>query len=78
MYLNKYSVTKNELTFSNYKNIILNKSNLSVTQNTFRSHKHQLYTETITKVALSGNDDKVYISNNNIDTYNFGHYKIRK
>ena len=28
--------------------------------------------------ALSACDDKVYICDNNVDTFNFGHYKIRK
>ena len=49
-----------------------------VSQNGIRSYNHQIFTGTQNKTALSACDDKVYISDNNIDTFNFGHYKIRK
>ena len=47
-------------------------------QNTIRSYKHKIYTETIEKIALSSNDDKVYICDNNIDTLTFGSELIKK
>ena len=31
----------------------------------------------MTKIALSYNDDKSYILDNNINTLTFGHYKIK-
>ena len=31
-----------------------------------------------TKVALSANDDKTFILNNNVECLTFGHYKIDK
>jgi len=40
--------------------------------------KRNIYTQTINKVALSCTDDKVYICDNNIDTFNIGHYKTKK
>ena len=46
-----------------YKDLIMTVSN-------------ELYSETQYKKALSCNDDKVYICDNNINTYSFGHYKI--
>ena len=48
----------------------------NIYQNAIRSYEHELYTETQHKKALSANDDKVYICDNNINTYSFGHYKI--
>ena len=47
-------------------------------QNIIRSYKHKIYTETIEKIALSANDDKVYICDNNIDTLTFGSELIKK
>ncbi len=78
----KKSVVKKELTFEKYNNIRLNdnleyiKNNGMVQQSVFRSYKHKLYTESISKLALNPLDDKVYICNNKTDTLTFGHYRI--
>jgi hypothetical protein len=78
----KRSVVKKELTFKKYNDIRIN-DNLdyinthgSITQNVIRSYKHQLYTETVSKVALNPLDDKSYLCDNRIDTLTFGHYKL--
>jgi hypothetical protein len=73
----KSSVIHKDLTTQLYKTALFEKQIIKVKQNGFRSYKHQLYTETIEKVALSGNDDKCYIHDNNITTYTLGHCKIR-
>lgn len=73
----KRCVAKRELNIDLYRDVIFNRTTVSVKQNGIRSYGHQLYTEQITKIALSGNDDKVYICDDNIHTYNFGHYKTR-
>jgi len=39
-----------------------------------RSYGHQIYTEKVNKIALSCNDDKVFICDDNIHTRNHGHY----
>ena len=43
--------------------------------NVIRSHKHEVYTETVNKVALSCEDDKRVILENGIHTLAIGHYK---
>ena len=42
--------------------------------NIIRSHLHQMYTETVNKVALSANDDERIIREDGIHTYAYGHY----
>ena len=61
-----------------FRDVLFHRSKLEVRQNSIRSYKHQLYTETVNKVALSCTDDKLFICNNNIDTLNFGHYKTKQ
>jgi hypothetical protein len=63
---------------SEYKNTLETRDNKQITQNGFRCHAHQIFTESMTKTALSACDDKVYIDSLNVKTYNFGHWRIRK
>jgi hypothetical protein len=65
------------LTMEQYKTTLFSRQSMKVKQNGFRTYKHQIYTETIEKIALSYNNDKSYIKDNNITTYSVGHYKIR-
>ena len=44
--------------------------------NVIRSHKHEIFSETVNKIALSANDDKRIILHDKISTLAFGHYKI--
>jgi hypothetical protein len=74
----KTSVVNKVLSFDNYKNTLLNRTPGTIKQNGFRSYKHKVYTEEVSKVALSCYDDKCYIHDDNINTYTFGHYKIGK
>lgn len=66
-----------KLKIEDYKNVNYNREEKTITQNGIRSYKHQLYTETIKKVALSCFDDKRYICDDNINTYSFGHKDIK-
>ena len=74
----KTCVTERKSNIDLYRDVLFNRSKLNVEQNSIRSYKHQLYTETINKVALSCTDDKIYICDNNIDTFNFNHYKTKQ
>jgi len=73
----KRSVVANDIKFQDYKTTLFNRQKLTIKQNGFRSYKHQLYTENVSKIALSGNDDKSYILDNNIETLTLGHYLIK-
>ena len=72
----KTGVAKRELNIDHYRNVLYSRGTHSVSQNTIRSYAHQLFTESITKTALSAHDDKVHILDNNVNTLNFGHYRV--
>ena len=40
-----------------------------------RSHKHEVYTEEVNKVALSGDDDKWIVMEDRIRTLAYGHFR---
>jgi hypothetical protein len=74
----KKSVVEKFITHNDYKNCLFNNDIKYVVQNTFRSYKHNIYTVSQRKKALSSNDDKVYICDNNIDTLTHGHKYTKK
>ena len=74
----KRSVVKNEINTSDYVNTLYTHEPKYIEQNGIRSYGHELYSETQHKIALSARDNKVFISNNNINTYSIGHYRITK
>jgi hypothetical protein len=65
-----------QLSHNDYKNTLFNRENKNITQNCIRSYKHQLYSIQQTKTGISFCDDKAFVCDNNIQTLNFGHYKI--
>ena len=44
--------------------------------NLIRSYEHNVYCETLNKLASSGQDDKRIFYENGINTYSYGHYKL--
>ena len=46
--------------------------------NVIRSHCHEIYTEEITKIALSSDDDKRVIMSDGIHTPAYVHTKLKK
>ena len=45
-------------------------------KNVIRSHKHQIFTETVNKIALSANDYKRIILEDKISTLAYGHFNL--
>ena len=54
----KKCIVKKTLTFEEYKNCLLNPTNVYRSQLMFRSSKHEVHTIEVNKVALNRNDDK--------------------
>ena len=57
-----------------YRKTLYKRTSYQISQNGIRSYGHQIYTEKVSKIALSANDDKVFICDDNIHTRNHGHY----
>ena len=72
------TVTKNDIAFEDYKNVLFDQTVQLRKMNVIRSHKHEIFTEEINKIALSGNDDKRVIMEDRIRTMAYGHYSLRK
>ena len=73
----KKAVIKNEITHEDYKNCLFGRKPALRKMNVIRSHSHNIYTEKINKVALSGDDDKRIILEDGIHTLALGHFKSK-
>ena len=74
----KKSVVEKFITHNDYKECLFKRTEKYIVQNTFRSFKHNIYTVSQRKKGLSGTDDKVYICDDNINTFTHGHFKTKK
>ena len=74
----KKNVIKKNITHEDYKNCLFNEEIVEKDMNIIRHKKHNLYTETITKVALSANDDKRIILEDEINILAYGHYRLQR
>ena len=71
----KKSVIKKNISFDDYKECLFSKKPQMRKMNVIRSRKHEVFSETVNKIALSVNDDKRIILDDKISTLAFGHYK---
>ena len=67
----KKNVIQKSLSFEDYKKCLFTEEELMKGINIIRSEKHNIYSMTINKVALSANDDKRLICSNKIITLAF-------
>ena len=67
-------VIKNKITFNDYVDVLFSDKNIKISQFTFRSDHHNVYTEKVNKIALSSNDDKRIQANDKITTYPYGYF----
>ena len=74
----KKSVVKKEISFDDYKNCLFEGQQTLRKMNVIRSHKHQIYTETVNKVALSRDDDKRNVQSDNVHTLAYGYKNINE
>ena len=72
----KKVVLNKEIHFEDYKKCLFNKKELHHIQTVIRSHKHDIFTETLNKKSLSWQDDKRHLLENSTDTLAHGHYSI--
>ena len=72
----KKVVVKKSITHGDYKNWLFTGKEQLRKMNVIRSHKHDVYTEEVNKVALSSDDDKRYILDDGINTLALGHHRI--
>ena len=72
----KQGVVENTITFDDYKTCLFSGKPLYRQMMTFRSRKHEVFTEEMNKVALSANDDKRIILPDKVNTLAYGHYSL--
>ena len=72
----KKCMIKKSLRHANFVKCLMTKESQMRKQSFFRSRDHHLFTENMTKIALSAMDDKRIILENGIDTLALGHYKL--
>ena len=68
-------LVKHEIMHQDYINCLFSLESQMRKMNKIRSYKHEIYTETVNKIALSADDDKRIIRKDKIHTYSHGHYE---
>ena len=74
----KKVVVKKQISFDDYKECLLSKQPQMRKMNVIRSHQHEIFSETVNKIALSANDDKRIILDDGISTLAFGNKTLLK
>ena len=69
----KKSVVEKTISHQDYKNCLFEGKKEMRKMNVIRSHKHQIYTETVNKIALSSDDDKRVVQPDKIHTLAIGY-----
>ena len=72
----KKPVVKKSIKFDDYKKCLFGGGKQYRRMYNIRSHKHEVFTEELNKIALSANDDKRIIQSDKIHTLAYGHYEL--
>ena len=72
----KKSVVKKSIMREDYKKCLFTRKEQLRKMNVIRSHKHEVYTEEVNKVALCPSDDKRHILEDQIHTLALGDHRI--
>ena len=70
----KKGVVKKRLSINDYRRCVYSQESKLLPMNVIRSRKHELYSETINKIASSAAGDKRVIQGDLIGTLAIGHY----
>ena len=71
----KKAVIKKHISFDDYVECLFSKKPQIRKMNVIRSHQHEIFSETVNKIALSADDDKRIIQKDGISTLAFGNKK---
>ena len=71
----KKPVIKKNISHEDYKECLFSEKPQMRKMNVIRSHKHEIFSETVNEIALSANDDKRIILEDKTSTLAHGHYK---
>ena len=71
----KKAVIKKQISFDDYKECLFSKKPQMRKMNVIRSHQHEIFSETVNKIALSADDDKRIILDDGISTLALGNIK---
>ena len=71
------SVVKKHINHEDYLTCLRDESVQTCEMRRIGAEKHQLYMYTLTKRSLSCYDDKVWLCEDGINSYPYGHYAIR-
>jgi hypothetical protein len=74
----KKSVVEKGIQHQDYVDCLESRDPKMRKMNIIRSHKHEISSETVNKVALSAADDKRFIQEDGIDTLAHGNWRIKK
>ena len=74
----KKVVVKKQISFEDYKECLFSRTPQMRKMNVIRSHQHEIFSETVNKIALSANDDKRIILDDGISTLAFGNKILSK
>ena len=74
----KKVVVKKQISFDDYKECLLSKQPQMRKMNVIRSHQHEIFSETVNKIALAADDDKRIILDDGISTLAFGNKNLLK
>ena len=68
----KKCIIKRRFMVKNYENCLINNKIILKSQQIFKNDYHKVYMEEVSKIALSGNDDKRFQTFDKITTYPYG------
>ena len=74
----KKVVVKKQISFEDYKECLFSRTPQMRKMNVIRSHQHEIFSETVNKIALSANDDKRIILDDGFSTLAFGNKNLLK